>query len=130
MTLAGCQFYVKVKNLLSLYFKVSFKVFQNVGLFEAFRIPEKSFLRFFYTLERGYHDIPCEYFARVWPTLLRIVNFLLPYFITSHHLLYSSTFFSYFKTYSKPCYSDFSFNVTHIRSSTNTVSQLLAACCM
>lgn len=40
--------------------QVTYKVFQKVGLFEAFKIPEDKFLSFFFALESGYHDIPCK----------------------------------------------------------------------
>lgn len=38
--------------------QVTYKVFQKVGLFEAFKIPRAKFLNFFFALESGYHDIP------------------------------------------------------------------------
>ena len=41
--------------------QVTYKIFQRVGFFEAFKIPEKKFLEFFFTLESGYHEIPCEW---------------------------------------------------------------------
>ena len=36
-------------------------MFQKVGLFETFKIPMDKFLNFFFTLENGYHKIPCKY---------------------------------------------------------------------
>ncbi|XP_014666857.1 PREDICTED: cGMP-inhibited 3',5'-cyclic phosphodiesterase B-like [Priapulus caudatus] len=38
--------------------RLSYKVFQDVGLFETFKIPVKEFLSYFHAVEMGYHDKP------------------------------------------------------------------------
>ena len=43
------------------FLQVTYKVFLETGLFEAFQIPMTKFLNFFFALESGYHEIPCKY---------------------------------------------------------------------
>eukprot|EP00794_Sanderia_malayensis_P012831 gene12831-14148_t len=38
--------------------QVAFRIFQNRGFFQKFKIPQDTFFRYFRTLENGYHDIP------------------------------------------------------------------------
>ncbi|XP_013860781.1 cGMP-inhibited 3',5'-cyclic phosphodiesterase A isoform X3 [Austrofundulus limnaeus] len=38
--------------------QVSFRLFEDTGLFETFRIPVKEFMNYFRALENGYRDIP------------------------------------------------------------------------
>ncbi|EDO43748.1 predicted protein [Nematostella vectensis] len=38
--------------------QVSYRIFQNAGFFEIFKIPERKFLNYFFALESGYHSIP------------------------------------------------------------------------
>ena len=40
---------------------MAFKLFQNTGLFETFKISKDKFIRFMKVLENGYREIPCEY---------------------------------------------------------------------
>jgi cGMP-inhibited 3',5'-cyclic phosphodiesterase A len=41
-------------------FQVSYRLFEDTGLFETFKIPVKEFMNYFHALENGYRDIPCE----------------------------------------------------------------------
>lgn len=41
-------------------FQVSYRLFKDTGLFEAFRIPVHKFMNYFHALENGYRVIPCE----------------------------------------------------------------------
>ncbi|MEJ1280039.1 hypothetical protein NN561_010978 [Cricetulus griseus] len=38
--------------------KVSYRLFEDMGLFEAFKIPVREFMNYFHALEIGYRDIP------------------------------------------------------------------------
>ncbi|XP_026173807.1 cGMP-inhibited 3',5'-cyclic phosphodiesterase A-like isoform X2 [Mastacembelus armatus] len=38
--------------------QVSFRLFEDTGLFETFRIPVQEFMNYFHALENGYRDIP------------------------------------------------------------------------
>ncbi|XP_029964299.1 cGMP-inhibited 3',5'-cyclic phosphodiesterase A-like isoform X2 [Salarias fasciatus] len=38
--------------------QVSYKLFEDTGLFETFRIPVQEFMNYFHALENGYRDIP------------------------------------------------------------------------
>ncbi|XP_055335468.1 cGMP-inhibited 3',5'-cyclic phosphodiesterase 3A-like isoform X3 [Paramacrobiotus metropolitanus] len=38
--------------------QVAYKIFQDVGLFDTFKIPVQEFLNYFHTLEMGYRDKP------------------------------------------------------------------------
>ncbi|XP_041849820.1 cGMP-inhibited 3',5'-cyclic phosphodiesterase A-like isoform X2 [Melanotaenia boesemani] len=38
--------------------QVSYKLFEDTGLFETFKIPVKEFMNYFHALENGYRDIP------------------------------------------------------------------------
>lgn len=40
--------------------QVSYKLFEDTGLFETFKIPVKEFMNYFHALESGYRDIPCK----------------------------------------------------------------------
>lgn len=42
-------------------FQVSYRLFEDTGLFEAFRIPVQEFMNYFRALENGYRVIPCEW---------------------------------------------------------------------
>ena len=55
-----------------LFLQVTHKVFQKVGLFETFKIPMDKFLNFFFTLENGYHKIPCKYHVYFFLNLIVI----------------------------------------------------------
>ena len=59
--IAWASFSVYRSVCLYLFLQVTHKVFQKVGLFETFKIPMDKFLNFFFTLENGYHKIPCKY---------------------------------------------------------------------
>lgn len=41
-------------------FQVSYRLFEDTGLFETFKIPVREFMNYFHALENGYRDIPCE----------------------------------------------------------------------
>lgn len=41
-------------------FQVSYRLFEDTGLFETFRIPVQEFMNYFQALENGYRDIPCK----------------------------------------------------------------------
>lgn len=43
-----------------LMFQVSYRLFEDTGLFEAFRIPLPEFMNYFRALENGYRVIPCK----------------------------------------------------------------------
>uniref|UniRef100_A0A3P8YR46 Phosphodiesterase n=1 Tax=Esox lucius TaxID=8010 RepID=A0A3P8YR46_ESOLU len=38
--------------------QVSYRLFEDTGLFETFKIPVREFMNYFYALENGYRDIP------------------------------------------------------------------------
>lgn len=40
--------------------QVSYRLFEDTGLFETFRIPAQEFMNYFHALENGYRVIPCE----------------------------------------------------------------------
>lgn len=40
--------------------QVSYRLFEDTGLFETFKIPVKEFMNYFHALESGYRDIPCK----------------------------------------------------------------------
>uniref|UniRef100_A0A8C8DML3 Phosphodiesterase n=1 Tax=Oryzias sinensis TaxID=183150 RepID=A0A8C8DML3_9TELE len=69
---------------------VSYKLFEDTGLFETFKIPVKEFMNYFHALESGYRDIP--YHNRVHATdVLHAVWYLttqavpgLPSLLTDH----------------------------------------------
>ncbi|XP_075994255.1 cGMP-inhibited 3',5'-cyclic phosphodiesterase 3A-like isoform X3 [Genypterus blacodes] len=46
--------------------QVSYRLFEDTGLFETFKIPVKEFMNYFHALENGYRDIP--YHNRVHAT--------------------------------------------------------------
>ncbi|XP_060929615.1 cGMP-inhibited 3',5'-cyclic phosphodiesterase 3A-like [Limanda limanda] len=55
--------------------QVSYRLFEDTGLFETFRIPIKEFMNYFHALENGYRDIP--YHNRIHATdVLHAVWFL------------------------------------------------------
>ncbi|KAF7663977.1 hypothetical protein LDENG_00192760 [Lucifuga dentata] len=70
--------------------QVSYKLFEDTGLFETFKIPVKEFMNYFHALESGYRDIP--YHNRIHATdVLHAVWYLtmqpvpgLPSLITDH----------------------------------------------
>uniref|UniRef100_A0A3P9IZG4 Phosphodiesterase n=1 Tax=Oryzias latipes TaxID=8090 RepID=A0A3P9IZG4_ORYLA len=70
--------------------QVSYKLFEDTGLFETFKIPVKEFMNYFHALESGYRDIP--YHNRVHATdVLHAVWYLttqavpgLPSLLTDH----------------------------------------------
>lgn len=45
----------------SSFLQVSYRLFEDMGLFEAFKIPVKEFMNYFHALEIGYREIPCKY---------------------------------------------------------------------
>ncbi|XP_061575268.1 cGMP-inhibited 3',5'-cyclic phosphodiesterase 3A-like isoform X2 [Cololabis saira] len=42
----------------SILSQVSYRLFEDTGLFETFKIPVKEFMNYFHALENGYRDIP------------------------------------------------------------------------
>lgn len=40
--------------------QVTYRLFEDTGLFETFRIPIQEFMNYFHALENGYRVIPCE----------------------------------------------------------------------
>uniref|UniRef100_A0A1A8BJ12 Phosphodiesterase n=1 Tax=Nothobranchius kadleci TaxID=1051664 RepID=A0A1A8BJ12_NOTKA len=70
--------------------QVSYRLFEDTGLFETFKIPVKEFMNYFHALENGYRDIP--YHNRIHATdVLHAVWYLttqpvpgLPSLITDH----------------------------------------------
>ncbi|XP_035498238.2 cGMP-inhibited 3',5'-cyclic phosphodiesterase A isoform X1 [Scophthalmus maximus] len=70
--------------------QVSYRLFEDTGLFETFKIPVKEFMNYFHALENGYRDIP--YHNRVHATdVLHAVWYLttqavpgLPSLVTDH----------------------------------------------
>ncbi|KAM9754368.1 cGMP-inhibited 3',5'-cyclic phosphodiesterase 3A-like isoform 2-T2 [Menidia menidia] len=70
--------------------QVSYRLFEDTGLFETFKIPVKEFMNYFHALENGYRDIP--YHNRVHATdVLHAVWYLttqaipgLPSLMTDH----------------------------------------------
>lgn len=40
--------------------QVSYRLFEDTGLFETFKIPVNEFMNYFHALENGYRDIPCK----------------------------------------------------------------------
>lgn len=60
-------------------FQVSYRLFEDTGLFEAFRIPVQEFMNYFRALENGYRVIPCEWnciFLLVLKQSLAILHYL------------------------------------------------------
>ena len=49
-----------LSRLLLFLNKVSYKLFEDTGLFETFKIPVQEFMNYFVALENGYRDIPCK----------------------------------------------------------------------
>lgn len=49
------------RKALSFLLQVSYRLFEDMGLFEAFKIPIREFMNYFHALEIGYRDIPCKY---------------------------------------------------------------------
>lgn len=41
-------------------FQVSYRLFEDMGLFETFKIPVREFMNYFHALECGYREIPCK----------------------------------------------------------------------
>lgn len=41
-------------------FQVAYRLFEDTGLFETFKIPVNEFMNYFHALENGYRDIPCK----------------------------------------------------------------------
>ncbi|XP_029910606.1 cGMP-inhibited 3',5'-cyclic phosphodiesterase A-like isoform X1 [Myripristis murdjan] len=70
--------------------QVAYRLFEDTGLFETFKIPVKEFMNYFHSLENGYRDIP--YHNRIHATdVLHAVWYLttqpvpgLPSLITDH----------------------------------------------
>lgn len=59
-----------------LMFQVSYRLFEDTGLFEAFRIPLPEFMNYFRALENGYRVIPCKFqlillFMNCWSCVSR-----------------------------------------------------------
>lgn len=62
---------VPVANVIKQYFgicrlffvspQVTYTLFQDMCLFEIFKIPVREFMLYFHALENGYRDIPCEF---------------------------------------------------------------------
>ncbi|KAM8979799.1 cGMP-inhibited 3',5'-cyclic phosphodiesterase 3A isoform 2-T2 [Sarcophilus harrisii] len=50
----------------TIVFMVSYRLFEDMGLFETFKIPVREFMNYFHALENGYRDIP--YHNRVHAT--------------------------------------------------------------
>uniref|UniRef100_A0A3B4AGE4 Phosphodiesterase n=1 Tax=Periophthalmus magnuspinnatus TaxID=409849 RepID=A0A3B4AGE4_9GOBI len=46
--------------------QVSYKLFEETGLFEMFKIPVQEFMNYFHALENGYRDIPFQSFYNQW----------------------------------------------------------------
>lgn len=40
--------------------QVSYRLFEDTGLFQTFKIPIQEFMNYFHALENGYRDIPCK----------------------------------------------------------------------
>ena len=40
--------------------QVSYRLFEDTGLFETFKIPVQEFMNYFHALENGYRVIPCK----------------------------------------------------------------------
>ncbi|KAJ6666235.1 hypothetical protein lerEdw1_000507 [Lerista edwardsae] len=40
--------------------QVSYRLFEDMGLFEIFKIPVREFMNYFHALECGYREIPCD----------------------------------------------------------------------
>lgn len=45
--------------------EMSYRIFFETGLFEAFKIPVQEFLNYFRALDKGYRDKPCEYITHL-----------------------------------------------------------------
>lgn len=58
-------------------FQVSYRLFEDTGLFEAFRIPVQEFMNYFRALENGYRVIPCEW-NWVFKQIIVTLQYLLP----------------------------------------------------
>ncbi len=50
----------RVSDSVIFMFQVSYRLFEDTGLFETFKIPVKEFMNYFHALENGYRDIPCK----------------------------------------------------------------------
>jgi hypothetical protein len=50
---------------------MAYKIFSEVGLFKSFEIPVDLFINYFVELERGYMDLPCNFYSII---LLQIIN--------------------------------------------------------
>lgn len=48
-------------SLMYSFLQVSYRLFEDTGLFETFKIPVKEFMNYFHALESGYRDIPCKF---------------------------------------------------------------------
>lgn len=53
---------------------MAYKIFDEVGLFKSFDIPIAPFIRYFTALERGYIDLPCNFFLTYFGQILKIIN--------------------------------------------------------
>jgi len=40
---------------------MAFKLFQDTGLFDTFKIPKAAFVKYMLALEGGYRQIPCKF---------------------------------------------------------------------
>ncbi|XP_053575694.1 cGMP-inhibited 3',5'-cyclic phosphodiesterase 3A [Bombina bombina] len=57
--------------------QMSYRLFDDMGLLETFKIPLREFMNYFHALECGYRDIPCKYWIQLYspgymPALLLI----------------------------------------------------------
>ena len=43
------------------FLQVSYRLFEDMGLFEAFKIPIREFMNYFHALEIGYREIRLKY---------------------------------------------------------------------
>lgn len=55
---------------------MSYRLFEDMGLFEAFKIPVREFMNYFHALEIGYRDIPCKYPSLVLEYMEDLLNLL------------------------------------------------------
>lgn len=53
--------------------QVSYRLFEDTGLFETFKIPIQEFMNYFHALENGYRVIPCKY-GRVFTATLKLAT--------------------------------------------------------
>lgn len=72
-----------LKREVLLVFQVSYRLFEDTGLFEAFRIPLPEFMNYFRALENGYRVIPCKcelfllfvyYNSYAWPFCISVIG--------------------------------------------------------